>query len=346
MREQSNRTRACMSFMTVAALVMIAAIALPATCGAQGDGGRGDRSDRSKRYQIAVFGDMPYFAGLKDSKPVLDAYRRVIADIDRSPLDCIVNIGDITNGPFCGDSTYNARLADFESMAHPFVLVYGDNEWTDCARGGFDPLERLAKLRELFSKGDRTLGRRKLTLERQSASPAYAKYRENVRWRMGDVLLVGLNIPGSNNNWGPDSTSPSAEYRERNGANLAWLRESFALATREGLRGIAIFIQADPGFDRSIIPPQYLRYFTGFDEFLRTLREETVAFGKPVTLVHGDSHYYVIDKPMADSTGRIVANFTRAETFGAVNMHWLRITIDPADPNLFSFTPMLVAGNE
>jgi hypothetical protein len=27
------------------------------------------------------------------------------------------------------------------------------------------------------------------------------------------------------------------------------------------------------------------------------LREETVAFRKPVVLVHGDSHYFRIDKP-------------------------------------------------
>jgi hypothetical protein len=300
---------------------------------------------RAERFEFAAFGDMPYINGIKEPRPVLDAYQRVLDGINASNSAFIVHVGDITNGPYCGDSVVNVRYNEFRSMAHPFFYVFGDNEWTDCARGGFDPLERLTHLRDVFTQGDESLGRRKLPLERQSSMTGLAKYRENVRWRMGNVMFVGLDMPGSNNNWGGDSANPSAEYIERNAANLNWLRDAFAVARRDSMLGVAIFVQADPMFDRSILPPDARRYFTGFDEFLTTLKEQTVAFGKPVLLVHGDSHYFVIDKPMADSTGRIVANFTRAETFGAVNMHWLRITVDPADPNLFGFTPMLIDKN-
>jgi hypothetical protein len=40
-----------------------------------------------------------------------------------------------------------------------------------------------------------------------------------------------------------------------------------------------------------------------------------------------------------------VAKFTRVETFGAGNTHWVAATIDPNDPNLFEFSPRIVAAN-
>lgn len=42
----------------------------------------------------------------------------------------------------------------------------------------------------------------------------------------------------------------------------------------------------------------------------------TIAFGKPVAYVHGDSHYFRIDKPLLDANGIRALNFTRVETFG------------------------------
>lgn len=304
---------------------------------------RGTASDAP--FTVAVFGDMPYINKVKDPVEVLTRYRNVLDDIDASPSAFAVHLGDITNGPYCGDSVIETRFRELNGMAHPLFYTFGDNEWTDCARGGFDPLERLAKLRTLFTQGDFSLGRNRLPLERQSSQPAYATYRENVRWTMGGALFVVLHVPGSNNNLG-EGSAPSTEYVERNKADLAWIKDSFAKAVREGLLGIAIFIQADPAFDRSQIPAEERKYFTGFDELLSLLHRETVAFGKPVALIHGDSHYFVVDKPMADSaTGRVIANFTRAESFGAQNMHWLRMTVDPGDPNLFRFEPKIVARN-
>jgi hypothetical protein len=36
----------------------------------------------------------------------------------------------------------------------------------------------------------------------------------------------------------------------------------------------------------------------------------------PVAAVHGDSHHFRIDKPLLDSQGRRLENFTWVETFG------------------------------
>jgi len=85
---------------------------------------------------------------------------------------------------------------------------------------------------------------------------------------------------------------------------------------------------------------------TGFDEFLAALEKETLAFGKPVVYVHGDTHTYRVDKPLVGSTSRrIIENFTRVETFGFRDTHWVRVTIDPSDPNVFSFRQEIVKEN-
>jgi len=41
----------------------------------------------------------------------------------------------------------------------------------------------------------------------------------------------------------------------------------------------------------------------------------------------------------------VIANFTRVETFGSRNTHWVKATIDTSNPNLFSFEPQIVAAN-
>jgi hypothetical protein len=85
----------------------------------------------------------------------------------------------------------------------------------------------------------------------------------------------------------------------------------------------------------------------GFEEFVVALEEETLKFGKPVVLAHGDSHYFRVDKPLPrpDAEGyrrpRLV-NFTRVENFGSPDVHWVRGIFDPHDPALFSFKPELL----
>ena len=42
----------------------------------------------------------------------------------------------------------------------------------------------------------------------------------------------------------------------------------------------------------------------------------------------------------------MLANFTRVETFGARNTHWVSATIDPTNPRVFEFEQQLVPGND
>jgi hypothetical protein len=292
----------------------------------------------SGRFSFALIGDMPYGPEGELKFP------NVLADInaDRN-LAFVAHDGDIKNGSsLCSDAMFLNRLDLFNQFSHPLIYVPGDNEWTDCHRannGAFEPMERLTFLRSLFFPDDESLGQRRLTLERQSADPTYATYREHVRWSVHNVLFAGLHIVGSNNNLGR-TPAADAEFRERNAATLAWLRETFAVARAENQKGVMLVIQANPGFE---LPPGQR---TGFNDFLAALEAETIAFGRPVVLVHGDSHYFRIDKPMIGTrSGRRVENFTRVETFGENDNHWLHVTVQPGNPNVFVFDQRIVAAN-
>ena len=43
--------------------------------------------------------------------------------------------------------------------------------------------------------------------------------------------------------------------------------------------------------------------------------------------------------------GGVNKNFTRLETFGARNTHWVAATIDASSPNVFTFEQRVVAAN-
>jgi hypothetical protein len=81
------------------------------------------------------------------------------------------------------------------------------------------------------------------------------------------------------------------------------------------------------------------------------LRARTISFRKPVVLVYGDSHYFRVDKPLQDSLGRRVENFTRVETFGdnAANglndVQWVKVLVDPDSRDVFAFQPQIVPAN-
>src|SRR5262249_9477444 len=153
----------------------------------------------------------------------------------------VVHDGDIKAGAeTCSDELLQRRHEQFQTFRHPFIYLFGDNEWSDCIaeRSGASPEEWLARLRRMFAAGDRSLGRETLALERQSREPGFELFRENVRWIRGGVLFAGFNVPGAANNFG------QPEFAARNAANLAWLRDAFARARARGLAGVMLIMQA------------------------------------------------------------------------------------------------------
>ena len=294
---------------------------------------------QSPMFEFGLMGDLPYNAE-QESK-----FQNLIRDINESHLAFVVHDGDFKSGSSrCTNELFYRRYDLFQTFAHPFMFIFGDNEWTDCHRtsaGGYDPIERLNKLRAIFTQGDESLGGRTQKLARQSEDFRYLKFRENVRWTYGHIMFVGLNVPGSNNNFSRTQEA-DLEYFERNEANLAWMKESFSLARAGEFKGIMIVIQANPGFELPPTDPER----TGYNDLLKALKDETLAFGRPVVLVHGDSHYFHIDKPMLGSTSeRRIENFTRVETFGSPDVHWIRGIVDFRDPDLFKFRQEIVEEN-
>jgi len=287
---------------------------------------------------FGLFGDTPYSAEERRQLPGL------LAEMDREPLAFVVHDGDIKSGSsVCSDETFVDILRVFQASRHPLVFVPGDNEWTDCHRknnGSYDPLERLAKLRELFFAGDTALGQRAMALARQSGDRANAAYPENVRWEAGGALFVGLNLPGSDNNYQGTGRGggPVEEFVQRSAANRAWLAQSFALARTRHLAGVLIVIQGNPEFEAaSAGHPK-----PGYRDFINQLREETQSFAGQVVLVHGDSHHMHIDQPLLDADARhVITNFTRVETYGSPFMGWIKGTVNTADPQVFLFEPRL-----
>lgn len=291
------------------------------------------RSGEHSSFDFALIGDVPY-----NEFDTTNSFPNMIAEINAAPMTFVVHNGDIkAGGTPCFDELFHRCYDQFQTFKHPLIFLLGDNEWSDCPKtNSHTPDERLMRLREIFCKGDQSLGQRPLRLERQSDDPAHAAYRENVRWTHGRIVFAGFNVPGNANNFG------KIEFAARNKANLAWLKGSFAKASAENARAIMLIMQANPHFD--LARTNKLR--AGFNEFLDALERETVRFERPVVLVHGDSHYFRIDKPlMGARSKRRVENFTRVETFGNPDVHWVRARVDSRDPNLFSFEQRIVKNN-
>jgi hypothetical protein len=320
-------------------------------------------SAKIQRFEFALIGDLPYSA--EDEKK----FPNLVQDINKANLAFVVHDGDFEadfrgykDGLLpCSDETFSDRKKLAQSFKHPFILTPGDNDWTDChyvKSAKFDPLERLAKFRQLFFSDNESLGQRKITVTRQSSDPKYSKFVENLRWTYGDILFLTVHLVGSDNNWGR-TADMDAEAVERNAADLGWISENFDLAKPSENRAIVIITQANPGFPNSWPEARVRRYLlnspiklpenktkTAYDDFIRVLEIETLRFAKPVVLVHGDSHIFRIDKPLLNSkTARIIENFTRVETFGTPDVHWVRVIADLNDPNVFTFKPEIVSKN-
>ncbi len=278
-------------------------------------------------FTIALLGDT------QDISPRGQERLRVLIDSinQREPLFS-VHIGEFKGGSDACDEAYYRRVqTTLNRFAQPVMFLLGDNDWTDCP----EPLQRLAKARELFFATPQSHGQAKRQLERQSTREGFAGYPENALWTHEGVVFASFHNVGTNNNLLTDADA-AAEHLARNAANLAWLDEAFTKAVAENAAAVVVLTHANLQFNN----PAWRK--TGFDSFREALTEKVKAFAKPVLLVHGDSHTFTIDKPMKNAIKQTVANFTRLEVFGSPDLGVVYLTIDTTKANPFSFRPVML----
>jgi hypothetical protein len=283
-------------------------------------------------FRFAVFGDGPYYAHENGRA------RRVIDALNARPLEFVIHVGDIM-WQRCTDDAYARRRELIERIRHPVVYTPGDNEWVDCVDIGFrpdDPLERLASLRStFFAPADRSLGEAPLALETQSADPRRAEFVENARWQHGGVSFITIHVVGSGNgarSFPGRSARHDDEVARRTEAAVEWLQDSFRAAADAAAVVVSMhasILPPPPGDERDPVAP-----------IRAALLEEASQFRKPVLVIHGDEHQYIVDRPFRDSaTGSPIANVQRLETFGSPHIGWVDVVVDTSLAEPFSFEP-------
>jgi hypothetical protein len=324
---------------------------------------------------LAVFGDWPYSQELLTNAHLLT--NSVNAD---RHVDLVMHLGDIHSGSMPCTSAHIAYdyqtntgspiptsnpgwnqsvYAAFQKFRAPLIYTPGDNEWSDCHKSkelsSGAPLKELASVRELFfSKPGSSLGKRerRVMTQAEEFDPAHssdAQFVENVMWEDSHVVFATFNMPGGSNDdadtWSApfqDDAAQAQERQDRDGANLRWLEATFALASRDRARAVVIGLQADM-WDLE----KGAGHLTNYTPFVTALADLSVAFGRPVLLLNGDSHVFNDgDYPLADPSSTLglihhtqpVPNLTRIVVEGSgVGTHWLRLTIEPHKASPFSW---------
>jgi hypothetical protein len=233
---------------------------------------------------FGVLGDAPYTEGEVGR---LDA---VIERMNAEKLAFVVHVGDIGSSmpqQACGDAWLRARKEQFARIRHPFLLLPGDNEWSDCKR----PLERLKAWRALFCHPTF------VKLQRQGG-----EYCEHVRWQAGGWVFVALNVPG------PDNNIRHPEHAPRMRAVFAWLDEAAALAANA--KGLVVLMQANPFRPASR---------NGFALLTKRLEDLGSRYPRRIILIHGDTHLSRDDEPLP--------GVRRIEVWGSPFVDWTRVDL-------------------
>jgi hypothetical protein len=297
-------------------------------------------------YTFAVIGDIPY------GDAQIANFPNVIAQINADPaVQWVDHLGDIKNGStVCSDAYFATIKSDFDQFTDPLVYTVGDNEWTDCHRpnnGSYNPLERLAKIREVFfPRPGYTLGHDSVPVQTQ----ADQGIPEDVRWQRAGVAFAAVDVVGSNNSLAPwtGNTAPTpeqaAEVLARTAAVLQEIHDTFADASRRHDKAVVLLMQADM-FDPTVAAPAFADYY-GFQPIVAAIARQASAFAGPVYLFNGDSHVYNSDNPLgAGSTwlsfygiSQPVPNLSRITVDGSTNVDdYLRVTVHGRGPQVLSW---------
>jgi hypothetical protein len=256
-------------------------------------------------------------------------FRLVLRDLDAHDLSSVISVGDIFWRP-CTDAMYRRARDQFNGLRHPVIYTPGDNEWFDCweaGSGGYEPQERLARLRQIFyTTPAQSLGGKRIALTSQP------EFIENVRWTDHSLVFITVHLIGSGNGrWiFPNRTEDDvAAAKTRTEAAAVWLRETFSAAKASNAPAVVVAMQGAP-FDEEPKDRE------AFEPFLTTLREEAERFQRPVLIAHGDHHQFQVDRQLG------LANLTRLEVPGSPDVGWVRVTVTPDARGPFAFVAHVI----
>ncbi|HWA64087.1 MAG TPA: hypothetical protein VG939_22150 [Caulobacteraceae bacterium] len=217
-----------------------------------------------------------------------------------------------------------------------------------------DALASLATIRKVFFSRPESLGAHPMPVVRQAdVSPDFKEMVENARWEKDGVLFVTVSNPGSNSDFTILSEARAAEAARRTRANVAWIKDAFAEAKAKNAKAVVIAMQAamfDPptpwtsrDFAMSIRGGSDGPYWW----IARAIRDFGGPFGKPVLVINGDDHSFIVDKPWRISGGDSAPpkndNITRLQVYGAPDLRAVRVSVDTETPWVFSFAPLYPA---
>ena len=293
-------------------------------------------------FHFAAFGDMPY-----NPPGDYEKVDRLIARINADKPAFAIHIGDMISGSIaCSNEILERSARQLEALEAPLVYTPGDNEWTDCHRargGGFDPLERLAKVRALmFPNPGRTLGKMQMSVESQGLvmKERFAPYVENVRFSKNGVQFATLHVVGSNNNLDEDRPGAAEEFRARDAANAAWIEHAFAAARQEDSKAVVLAWQANVHHRGR----KDNDYSPAFAQTVSSVAKQAKEFGRPVLVIYGDYHFFEISR-FLDMDGKPAPHVTRLQVYGDKHVHAVRVNVDPDSPGVFSFAPLIAPEN-
>ena len=67
-------------------------------------------------------------------------------------------------------------------------------------------------------------------------------------------------------------------------------------------------------------------------------------YTRPIVLAVGDTHVFRVDKPLYDGKA-LVTHFTRVESFGEDEVHWVRVVVRPETRHVFEFQQVIIPEN-
>jgi len=255
--------------------------------------------------------------------------RNAIHETDAENLAFVVVNGIKSNQEPCSDHVFMQRKGLFESAQNGLILSLATDDWSDCryADDRSAAVERLNRIRDLFFTDEFSFGASKIPLLRQSSSPKFRSYGENMRWEINSILFATINLPANNNNYHL-AAGRNNEFEDRLIANRDWLKMLVTYAKLKKLNGIVLFSDANPFSQPQDSSKNTSNKRDGFIETRRLINSLAAKYTGKILLIHNQQN--------PDQT-RVKPISWRGNLgeFSATS-GWTKIRVTPKKPTVFS----------